>query len=1100
MSVSDGPDGRDRVDGYWLNRLSHYLPVVPSLRDLLHAVVAHTPRLVSQRLLDAPQTGQLILSLEGTVMFADLDGFTPLAERFSQLPADSGAEELTDLVNRFMAILIETSRSYGGDLLKFGGDAGLLYFGGESHATRAVSAADSVQRMMRENLGHVDTSLGEFALQAAIGIGTGRLLGLGVGDQRGSEFLLLGPPLGTMGHAQSVAPPGETVVDAATVAACDARMTYEPVGRGYRRVVAVQGAVDLALTPGLPALIDSRDAEPLPWYLSRLDGLSPYLSPGLLQLLVSELSVDSALVSSDRRLVTVLMVSLADLGDPLRHWGDPKALLGVREAYTRDFISVRDAIGRYDGVLNKVAIGPGGAYLVAVFGAPRAHEDDPLRAVLAALEIQEAFGYRRRIGVNTGYVFAGDVGTADRREYTVMGDEVNLAARLMSRCPPGAIWLGPNTGRHPAVEHRLVIEHAPPTRLRGKSAPIRPLVVRSLRQSMGVSVGSGPSLVGREEVLSQLGARLSWRVPRDPQFVVLHGEAGVGKSVVASAVMRAAVQRGVAVHAGAAPSYGDHLPFAGWDRVLSSLLGLEAAPADRRQEALEARLDAYGVGSWSALIAPIVGVAVPVSVDVLALPPRMRDVQRQSVLLTILTRAAQEKPRLLVFDNVQWMSAASLELLEAVVDALPSVPLDIVLVARDEVADRWRGRNRVLALRLGALSGAAMHELVAELLGGVPAPASVADWIVERSEGLPIFATEAVRSLIASGRLVREGRAWILTGSLSDVALPDMVYALIQSRIDQLDPPSRHLLRAAAAVGDEMTLPVLAAAYGEESEAGVQRRLPVLAPFGLLQRGVRGQYLVFTQPLVREVAYRGLPHRVQVQIHERLTGFLGDGQETVTPNWLTLLAHHAFEGGLWARAMESNLELGRQAVAAYLAEQARNALIRVLAAADAADVAAPDARFEAHYLLSGTLTSLGLYEEALSHLGSARQIDPQAGEAGAADRVRFSVARTANLDYREATVLEAQARYSEALGIVVRGLDLPGVSETIEGARLWLVGADLQRRLKNYKTARAWAGRALDACPQSPDTEAQQVRSRAMTMMALLASLQRLEDTGARKG
>jgi len=780
------------------------------------------------------------------------------------------------------------------------------------------------------------------------------------------------------------------------------------------------------------------------------------------------------------------------------HWGDADGLLRAARIPSDTFIRIRDAIRQYDGVLDKIAIGPAGPYLMALFGAPKAHEDDPLRAVLAALELEELFSGNLRIGISTGYVFAGDVGTGERREYTVMGDEVNLAARLMSRCAAGSIWLGPNTGRHPAVQRRVVVERGAPLRLKGKSQPIRPYVVRSLRQSFARVSRATTALVGRESELSQLWSWLDRSSSGGPRFVLLHGEAGVGKSVLSYALVENAIDQGVAVHSGAAPSYGSYLPFAGWDRVLLSLLGLDEVHRERQKETLVAQLAHYGVASWAALVAPIVGLSVPASIEVLSLPPLMRDMQRQSVLLTILTGAARDQPRLLVFDNAQWMSAASIELLDAVIDALPNVPLDVFVIARDHTAAaaHWQGRSRVSDFQLEPLSAVALHKLVATLLDGVSVPASVTELVVERSAGLPIFATEAVRTLIESGLLQRQDGGWILSGTLADFQLPDMIYGLIQSRIDQLPPANRHLLRAAAAVGNEMTLPILAAAYGEETEAGVGRMLPQLVPFGLQPRGTSDQLLFFRQPLVREVAYRGLLSRVQRQIHRRLARYLDANRDEAAPNWLTLVAHHAFEGHMWARAVEANLVLGRHAVQTYLAEQARQALTRVLEAADSGELSVPDARFEAHYLLSETLTSLGLYDDALEHLSAARQIFEQVASGEAGSGGLRSIARVAGLDYREATVLEGQGRYRDALEIVERGLAMPGVTQMIEGARLSLVGADLQRRLRNYAQARAWAGRALAMCQQPSDAEAQQVRSRAMYMVALLSSLERLQDSG----
>jgi tetratricopeptide (TPR) repeat protein len=414
----------------------------------------------------------------------------------------------------------------------------------------------------------------------------------------------------------------------------------------------------------------------------------------------------------------------------------------------------------------------------------------------------------------------------------------------------------------------------------------------------------------------------------------------------------------------------------------------------------------------------------------------------------------------------------------------------LVLTYRDDWprAERWEAESNVVDLPLGALADGAMGELVQHLFAETPLPAQVIAWIVARSSGLPLFATEAVRALIDSGVLRRRNGAWELSGSLDDFPLPDMVYGLIQSRIDQLSPPNRHLLRAAAAVGDVITLPMLVAAYGEENEPSVRRRLPQLAPLGLAPHDLAGGMLVFHQPLVREVAYRGLPYRVQRVIHQRLTDYLDYHRERAASNWLTLMAYHAYEGQLWAKAVEINLALGQQAAHSFLPDQARQALTRVLLAADAGALPAPEARFEAHHLLGETLTSFGQYEEAQQHLNEARRMIPLEV------RDARDVARLADLDYHEAALLEAQGEYARALGVVERGLQLPDVEGTLECARLYLVGAGLHRRQKKYDLAREWANRSLEMTAHYPDVErAHQIRSRAMYMIALLASLQRFK-------
>ncbi len=1089
--LSDIPEDKDTD---WLERVLHYQPsLLLYVRDLLEAVTSYIPRVIVDAILKSPTVGPLGLSLEGTLMFADIDGFTPLAERFSQMASEEGAEELTELVNQFLDILIGITTKYGGDLQKFGGDAGMFLFRGPGHAQRAAASAIEVQQAMKSQMREVETSFGRFSLRVATGLGSGRLVGLSLGDQEGQELVPVGAPLAAMGRAQLAAPPDETLLDASTFEAGGDAIEAIPFSKGLYQLTGLRTwpseyASSVVLHP--PQLVNR---ERLTWMLARLDALTPYLSPGLLERLIAAPSLDRIRMWSEYRQVTIMMLSVVGLTDLMPYWGDAARLQQALDAPNAVFKQVRDTVHRYDGTVNMIGVSPKGPYLMVLFGAPHSHEDDPLRAVLAALELQETFGGELRFGINTGYVFASDVGTARRRVYTVMGDEVNLTARLMSECRLGEIWLGPNTSHHPTVTRRVLGELGPLTKFKGKSESIAPFIVQGLRSGlMSVSTSEIP-LVGRDRELTQIAQTLHKVKAGQFHVVLLHGRVGVGKSRFAQEIARQAERLGFAVHMGTVPSYGEHLPFAGWDSVLLSLFELDTLELEARPEALESGMAYHGLATWSALVAPVMGLSVPPSSDVLSLPLNMRDMQRQGILHELWLKAAQEQPRFLFLDNVQWMSSASLELLDALLSLPASVPVIVVVTYRDDrsMTMRWEDNPHVLDFPLEALSETKMQELIRHLFEGISLPASVVDWTVSRSGGLPLFATEAVRALIDSGVLQRSNGSWELAGALQDFSLPDMVYGLIQSRIDQLSPPNRHLLRAAAAVGDEMTLATLVAAYGEESEKAVRRRVPQLAPLDFVSRDLAGEVLVFEQPLVREVAYRGLPHRIQRLIHQRLTEYLDYHRERAAPNWLTLMAYYAFAGQLWEKAVETNLELGHQAAQSFLAEQARQALERVLAAADAGGLVVPDARFEAHHLLGETLTSFGLYEDALHHLYEARQMLP----TDPTDPV--DIGRLADLHYHEAAVLEAQGDYKQALEVVEQGLRLPNIEHTLEGARLYLMGAGLFRRQKGYDMAKDWANRCIQLAARFQGREAQQIRSRGMYMVALLASLQRL--TGPRR-
>lgn len=1069
-----------------LERVLRYEPgLIRRLEDLLTATASHLPRVVARQVIETPDSGPLALPLEGTVVFADIDGFTPLSERFAEVAAEEGAEQLTDLANRFLDILITTTIPYGGDLQKFGGDAGMLLFSGEQHALRAIAASLKVQEAMRERLGAVQTAFGHFPLQIAIGLGSGRMIGMGLGNAAGREWLLTGDPLRTMGLAQSIAPPGGVVIDASTLACCADDLVNEQLERDLYLVQSVHQSPDARPLEPLPAPPKGQEARHLDWLISRMDALAPYLAPDLLRNLMSALNPTQIQPWSDHRQVTIMMVSLAALPDLSHLWGDPGALQQAVIVQNTIFTSARDIVYRYDGIVNKIGAAPQGAYMMVLFGAPTAHEDDPLRAVLAALELQEHFGsFPLRIGINTGFVFAGDVGTAERREYTVMGDAVNLAYRLMSTCPPGEVWLGPDTAQHPAVTHRVEGVLNEPRQFKGKRHLIAPYVAQGIRQMLVGGEADELPLLGREEELVQLQSAIDNLMSGQAQVVTLSGPAGIGKTRLVHAVAAMADTAGIAVYSGAAPSYGAHLPYAAWETPMRALLGLHDTPPARQAEALQIALNAQALGEWAALLAPIVGVDVVPSPEIAALSPAMREQQRRMTVHTLWENAAsRQRPCLLILENAQWMPSPSLELLDELI-AQAAAPLMVLITYREDPAseERWDTHAHIHRIALSPLSRQVALSLARSVIHSQQLPREVERWIVKSGEGIPLFTIEAVRTLIVSGVLEQQNGDWILSHPLEEAPLPETAYGLLQSRIDQLEPPSRHLLRAATVVGEQMTVPMLVAGYGEEPRPVIQRRLPQLRPLGLVPGDEQGETLIFRQPLIREVAYRGLPFRIRRLVHERLAGYLNANQERATSNWLTLLAYHAFEGQEWGLAARSNLELGQRALDNYLTDQAVQALERVLQAVETGQLAAPDTSFAAHHLLGETLSILGRYDEALHHLEQARKLLP------AVPTERKDIGNLAHLEYHTASVLETQGHYAAAFEAVERGLHLPGIEDRLEGAQLYLMGAGLHHRRGQAELSQRWGERSVVLSEKIDASEARKVQARALYLLAFQTS------------
>ncbi|MEA3310464.1 MAG: AAA family ATPase [Chloroflexota bacterium] len=1069
-------------------RLLHYQPDLPQrLSRLLSTVTTYLPQGLSRALMGNPSVDTLALPLEGTVMFADVDGFTALTERFAELAAEEGAEELTRLINRFLAILIAHTLPYGGDLQKFGGDAGLILFTGEEHALRATAAALAVHRAVDEQLAEVETSMGTFPLRIATGLASGRMVGIGLGTAKNRKWMLTGPPLTAMGHAQACAPSGGIVVAQSLLFYCGEQVAYTPLAEGLYLVAADQKLPLKEQASALPHPPAQLAGLPLGmWLLERLDALTPYLDPEFLARIITLSSLKHFEFWHEHRQVTILMLGLPALPELTAHWNRPAALQRLVERPNELFEQARDYIQQYGGVVNKIGIGPQGPYLMGLFGAPQAHEDDPLRATLAALEMQENSEMPLRVGINSGFVFAGDVGTAERREYTVMGDAVNLAYRLKSRCEPGQVWLGPHTARHPTIRQRISSVVGPPQQLKGKRQPVTPYIAQGLRAVTETSLTDGLPLIGRTLELAELQATLErCATSAQTEIVLLHGVAGMGKSRLVAELAAWAEGQGFQVHAGSAPSYGLHLPYAAWKELLLSLLELAELSVAEQPAALQQLLTTLELDVWAALIAPLLDLSVAPSPEVASLSPELRELERLVVLQALLEEGARVHPQLLVWGDVQWMPLASRHLLSGFLANLPAAPITLLFTYRDDedFLNSWEPPEQITDIPLRPLSRLAMTKLATQAAGGV-LPREIKRWIAKRGAGTPLFAIESVEALKMAGILQLQQGEWELMQSLDEAPLPETTYGLIQSRIDRLEPPSRHLLRSATVVGEQMTVPMLVAGYGEEPRPVVKRRLPTLNPFGLVYGDPAEETLYFQQPLIREVAYHGLPYRIRRLIHSRLSGYLDSARAAATSNWLTLLAYHSFEGEQWEVALNTNLDLGKHALANYLTEQAVEAFERALQAIKTGQLQDAEECFEVHHLLGETLTIRGDYEQALKHFGEARGMLPL--QPTKSEEIKL----LAHLEYHLATVLETQGHYTEAFEAVERGLDLPKVKQTLEGAQLYLIGAGLFQRQGEYQSEEAWCRHSAKLAQAFQSVEAEKIQARSFYMRAYLSAQQ----------
>jgi len=571
--------------------------------------------------------------------------------------------------------------------------------------------------------------------------------------------------------------------------------------------------------------------------------------------------------TTERRIVSVLFADL--VGFTARSDGsDPEQ---VREFLTRYFDAAREVVARYGGTIEKFI----GDAVMAVWGTPVALEDDAERAVRAGLDLVEAvrqlgreagdLDLELRAGILTGEA-AVTVGATNQS--MVAGDLVNTASRLQSVAPPGTVLVGEAT--HRAANLAILFEEAGDQVLRGKAAPVRAwraLRVVAERRGARRTEGLEAPFVGRDDELRLLKDVYHQTVrERRSRLISVTGQAGIGKSRLAweFAKYLDGLVEAVNWHQGRSPSYGEGVTFWALGEMIRRRAKLVEGDDERTtRERIGATLVEY----------------IPDEVERRWVEPALlfllgagdapiggRD-ELFAAWRTFFERVAVNAPTVLVFEDLHWADGGLLDFIDHLLDWSKTLPILVVTLARPELLDRrpgWgAGRRNFVALSLEPLAESAMRQLLAGLVPGLPE--SAARTILTRAGGVPLYAVETVRMLVAEGRLEVADGVYRPVGDLSALRVPESLHALVAARLDALDPADRSTLQDAAVLGQTFAIGALAALDGQPIVALEVRlrdlvRREVLTVDNDLRSPERGQF-GFNQALIREVAYSTLTRR-----------------------------------------------------------------------------------------------------------------------------------------------------------------------------------------------------------------------------------------------
>jgi class 3 adenylate cyclase/tetratricopeptide (TPR) repeat protein len=760
----------------------------------------------------------VVQTVEGTMVFVDVSGFTRLSERLARTGKE-GAEHLTDAINTCFSTLLAEAYAGGGSLLKFGGDALLLWFEGDEHATRACASAAAMRSTLRR-VGRLSTGAGKVVLRMSGGVHSGEFHMFLVGRSH-REYVIAGPASTTVVETEAAASAGQILLSPKTASILPRRALGAQSGPGFL----------LARTPSARPLAPDEEL------------LLPD-DNGILGCLSTELRahVLAAPAAPEHRTAVVAFVQFSGVDELVAQRGAEAAGRALDELVA----AAQEATDLFQVCFLGSDVAAGGGKLILTAGAPRAIGDDEERMLLTLRHIlEQPHELPIRLGVNRGRVFAGEIGPPFRRTYSVMGDTVNLAARLMAQAP----WESLYATEGVLVRSQTKLETSPlePFVVKGKNQPIEAWEVGPLARPAAVHARERLPLVGREEEHATLRQALVGTECGKGALIEIIGEPGSGKSRLLTEARELA--GGLRFAHTVCENYRRTVPYVVWRDVLRQLLGLHwDDPDDVVTAAILAQVETSqpGLLPWLPLLAIAFDVRVPMTHEVSELAPDFREAKLHEVVLEFL-EPLLAAPTLVQIEHAHFMDQASASLLAAVARQIESSGWVIAATRRDIDGGFVGQPEWSTQLVLGPLPPEAMHALAWGTPEASVVPPHVLELAVERASGSPEFLFDL---LAAAARGSGE--------------LPDSVDSAAMARIDELDPRDRVLVRRASVLGvcfhRRLLRYVLDSDLPEPDEQTWSRMSSVFGDDG-------DGYFRFKRPVLCEVAYAGLPFRLRRRLH-----------------------------------------------------------------------------------------------------------------------------------------------------------------------------------------------------------------------------------------
>jgi len=749
--------------------------------------------------------------------------------------------------------------------------------------------------------------------------------------------------------------------------------------------------------------------------------------------LAEKILISRSALEGERKQVTVLFADLKGSMELLAD-RDPEEARNLLDPVLQHMM---DAVHRYEGTVNQV-MGDG---IMALFGAPLAHEDHAVRACYAALRMQQLVKRHAeamfrshgvliqiRVGLNSGGVVVRAIGSDLNMDYTAVGQTTHLAGRMEQLAAPGTIVLAPTTVQ--LAEGYIQVISRGPVPVRGLSEPIEvhELVgTGAVRSRLHAAAARGLThFVGRDRELDELHQALERARAGHGQVVAVVGEPGVGKSRLYWEFTHAQGVQGWQILESGSASYGKATAYLPIINLLKAYFRIGERDDTRTiREKMTGKVLSLDRALEPFLAALLALLEVPLDDAAWAqLDPGQRRQRTLDAVKRLLLRESQIQPLLLLVEDLHWIDAESQTLLDGLVESLPAARVLLLVNHRHEYQPGWSSRSYYRHLRLDPLPSESADDLLSSMLGSDPSLDALRNTLIERTEGNPLFLEESVRALVETKALTGARGAYQLARDAASVEVPTTVQAILAARVDRLAPEDKRLLQAAAVIGKDVPFALLLA-VADLGEEDLRRGLGHLqaAEFLYEARLFPDLEYTFKHALTHEVTYGGLLQERRRDLHARLVRAIETLYRNRLGEQIERLAHHALRGEVWQKAVPYLRQAGLKAAARSALPEARSWLeqaLEVLASLPDSP-ATLEQGFEIRLELRPLLGQLGEYPRVLKRLLEAEAIAEALDDDGRRGRV---CAVMTNARAQLGDLDEALATATRALAIATRRGDV----------------------------------------------------------------------------